>query len=115
MNTARLAEIIKAKRQADDLGLREVATITGISAPTLSRLERGVSLPDTETITKLASWLGVSMHDLLVGEDATLKAAQGLSTPAAVAVLVRADKKLSPAAQDALIRLFRVAYEQLAK
>lgn len=114
MNAHRLAEIIKAKRQADDLGLREVATITGISAPTLSRLERGVSLPDTKTMTKLAAWLDVSMHDLLFGEDATLKTAQGLSTPAAVAVLLRADERLSPEAVDALMRLFRVAYEQLA-
>lgn len=113
MNAARLAEIIKAKRQADNLSLREVAKITGISTSTLSRLERGIA-PDLEVWFALREWLGVSLDDLLFGEVAELRTAQVLSTPAAVGVLLRFDKKLSGEAADALIHLFRVAYGQLA-
>lgn len=114
MNAARVAEIIKVKRQVDGLSLREAAKLTGISSATLSRLERGIASESGVWIA-LRNWLDVSLDDLLFGEVAELKTAQALSTPAAVAVLLRADKRLSPEAIDALIRLFCVAYEQLAR
>lgn len=39
--------------------LREIAEQTGVSAPTLSRLERGTT-PDLETFFALCMWLDVS-------------------------------------------------------
>lgn len=40
--------------------LREIADLTGVSAPTLSRLERNGTTPDLETFFALCVWLDVS-------------------------------------------------------
>lgn len=115
-NLARLGEIIKAKRQEAGLGLRAAAEESGISASTLSRLERGVgAAPDSETITKLSEWLEASVDDLLFGGEAKFKELEELSTPEIIAVHLRADKNLSPETATALADLFRAAYKQLAK
>lgn len=115
-NLARLGEIIKAKRQEAGLGLRAAADESGISASTLSRLERGIgAAPDAETMSKLSEWLNASVDDLLFGGEAKFKELEGLSTPDIIAVHLRADKKLSPETADALVHLFRAAYTQLAR
>ncbi len=115
-NMARLGEIIKAKRQEAGFGLRAAADESGISASTLSRLERGIgAAPDAETMSKLSEWLQASVDDLLFGGEAQFKELEGLSTPDAIAVHLRADKKLSPETAEALAQLFRAAYKQLAR
>jgi transcriptional regulator with XRE-family HTH domain len=115
-NLARLGEIIRAKRQEAGLGLRAAAEESGISASTLSRLERGIgAAPDAETMTKLSDWLKASVDDLLFGGEAQFKETEGLSTPEIIAVHLRADKRLSHETAEALVQLFRAAYTQLAR
>lgn len=53
----RFVAVLQAK--ARDYPLREVALQTGISAATLSRLERGKA-PDLETFFAVCSWLGAA-------------------------------------------------------
>lgn len=48
--------MLKFKRQAQHLGLRELCDQCGVSIPTLSRFERGHSL-DAETFLKIVEWL----------------------------------------------------------
>ncbi|MCB0124905.1 MAG: helix-turn-helix transcriptional regulator [Caldilineaceae bacterium] len=115
-NLARLGEIIKAKRQEAGLGLRAAAEESGISASTLSRLERGIgAAPDAETMTKLSEWLEASVDDLLFGGEAKFKELEALSTPDIIEVHLRADKNLSDETAKALADLFRAAYRQLAR
>lgn len=115
-NLARLGEIIKAKRQESGLGLRAAAEESGISASTLSRLERGLgAAPDAETMTKLSDWLKASVDDLLFGGEAKFKKLEDLPTPDIIEVHLRADKNLSPETAKALADLFRAAYKQLAR
>lgn len=45
-------------------GVREVATEIGISAATLSRVERG-NLPDLDTFAKVCKWLRLDPAELL--------------------------------------------------
>jgi len=68
--------LIKDKRKKAGLGVREAADACGISAATMSRLERGGSpqLPDASTLTKLANWLGVSVADLLKHKESGVQA-----------------------------------------
>lgn len=114
MNATRLGIIIKAKRQSAGLGLRSVAAQIGISASTLSRLERGIgAAPDAETMIKLAKWLEASVDDLLFWGGTKFEKSEELSTLDQIAVCLRTDKKLSPDAAEALIQLFRVAYLQV--
>ncbi len=116
INLARLGEIIRAKRQEAGLGLRTAADESGISASTLSRLERGIgAAPDAETMSKLSEWLKASVDDLLFGGEARFKELEELSTPDVIAVHLRADKNLSADTARALENLFRAAYAQLAR
>ena len=114
----RIALLIKAKRREADLGVREAATACGISAATLSRLERGINpqLPDASTLTKLAKWLGTNVNDLLVQNETDSEVSPPQhTTPEFVEVHLRADKNLTPDTADALSKMFRHLYENVAK
>ena len=114
----RISLMIKAKRRETNLGVREAATDCGISAATLSRLERGVTpqLPDASTLTKLAKWLGVSVSDLLNHKEHDGEAGMPEhTTPEFVEVHLRADKNLAPETADALAKMFKQLYDNVAK
>jgi len=114
----RISVLIKAKRRENDLGVRAAAAESGVSAATLSRLERGVlqNLPDTGTLTKLAHWLGVSLNNLLAS-GGKIRGDKGpvTTTPEVVEVHLRADKNLSLETADALAKMFKVLYDNAAK
>jgi len=52
----KLGEVLRKWRVMADLGIREVAADMGISAATLSRIERGESM-DGRTLGRIWSWL----------------------------------------------------------
>lgn len=117
---ARISALIKAKRREKGLGLRAAAVECGLSPSTLSRLERGVSssLPDADTLAKLANWLDVSVGFLLLEQDQDKEHDEDgpeLTTPEVVEVHLRADKRLSPKTAEALATMFRLLYEQLTQ
>jgi transcriptional regulator with XRE-family HTH domain len=115
---ARISALLKAKRKEKNIGLRAAAQESGVSPSTLSRLERGVasSLPDADTLAKLANWLNVSIGFLL-----SEQAKEGdenepeLTTLEIVEVSLRADKNLSPETAEALAGMFRLLYEQFTR
>lgn len=112
----RIALQIRAKRRESDTSLREAAEDSGISAATLSRLERGLSatLPDAQTLTKLAVWLEISV-DALIGEEfsrSEQSTPRESTLPELVEVHLRAEKNLAPETAQALAQMFRALYEQ---
>ena len=126
-----LGELIRAKRKANRLTLAQAACESGVSAATLSRLERqasgsaknGVprlpSMPDTRTLAAVAQWLDVSL-DRVVAMPTPPPAHgvphyEGETVPDIVAAHLRADPKLNQETAEALVRTFRVAYEQFAQ
>lgn len=115
---ARISTLLKAKRNERDIGLRAVAQESGVSASTLSRLERGVasSLPDADTLTKLASWLNVPIGFLLSEQfKESEESDPELTTVEIVEVSLRADKNLSPETAEALAEMFRLLYKQFTQ
>jgi len=114
---AHIGALVQAKRREQKLGLRAASEQSGISASTLSRLERGVatSLPDVETLSKLSTWLQVPVGSLMAAELPTQEAAPDLSTPEVVEVHLRADKNLSRETAEALSKMFKLLYEQFAQ
>lgn len=110
-----LSEELRRRREADGLTLRDVEAATGISAATLSRIERG-STPDFDIVKKLAKWL-----DVVVGTEEA-----GIGTPKTDAELkrtievhLRADKnlsaKLARSIADAFDLVMRVEIEKAKK
>lgn len=109
-----LGDRLRAKRRSQKLSIRQAAEETGVSAPTLSRVERG-HLPDSENLLRLARWAGLRI------DPATARAARNrgvhdpsASTLEAIELHLRADKHLTRDDAEALTEMFRVAYEHLA-
>jgi transcriptional regulator with XRE-family HTH domain len=117
-----LGELVRARRKEEQLTQSQVAERIGVSAATLSRLERyalGSPDPDVTTLSKVTRWLGVSLADLIVtepGEEVQerVRINRG-NTPALVDAHLRADRRLDPKTAAALSELFRAAYDQFAK
>lgn len=98
--------------------IREAAREVGVSAPTLSRIERGLHLPERENLLKIARWAGVRMDPMLYpnarrARNVVMHEPLG-STVEAVELHLRADKNLSRDDAEALSELFRVAYETVS-
>lgn len=111
---ANISAKIKAKRRETGLGLRASAEQSKVSASTLSRIERGAatSIPDANTLNKLAKWLDTSVNSLLDIEEKPDNSPL-LTTPEIVEVHLRADKELSPKTAKSLATMFKMMYEQL--
>ncbi len=110
---ARISALIKAKRREEGIGLRDAAEASGVSASTLSRLERGAatSLPDSATLTKVGEWLGLSLASLLSEKEKASGSEPELTTPEVVEVHLRADRELSPETAKALAEMFKTLYQ----
>jgi len=114
----RISLLIMSKRREADLGVREAAADCGISAATLSRLERGITpqLPDASTLTKLAKWLGTTVTELLSPNESEVESSMPEhTTPEFIEVHLRADKNLTPETADALSNMFKQLYDNVAK
>jgi len=128
LNIVELGEYVKRKRQEDKLSLRDVAVNINVSASTLSRIENGIGTPDSATLARLASWLGIPLERLMKGSllNGIEEGARGEvytepviyypteSTPNIVEAHLRADRNLKPEMAKALAELFRVAYSQFS-
>ncbi|MBA3617990.1 MAG: helix-turn-helix transcriptional regulator [Acidothermales bacterium] len=65
-----LAKILRAKRAALHLSMRQVEAVSGVNSATIVRLERGSILtPQPETLKALASALDLSVSDLFAVAD----------------------------------------------
>ena len=97
MNILKLSKLLVEKR--GERGVREFAREIGISAATLSRIERG-KLPDIETFGKLCSVLKVDPADIL--EIDNIEAQTTVVSPNVIAAVhFKADAHYSlQAAQD---------------
>ena len=121
VNTEELGRAIRRRREELGLSLRDVATLTAVSASTLSRIENGTGKPDAENIARLTSWLDVPMERILSGRHPQSEATNAVvyypqePTPEIVEAHLRADRNLTPETAAALSELFRVAYTQFSR
>jgi transcriptional regulator with XRE-family HTH domain len=98
LNGDLLSTLIQEKRKG--ISIREAAAKAGVGFSTLARLERKAAIkPDLDTLTRIASWLGVSVAVLFAQ-----------SQP--VQAHLRARKQLSSTTADALRTLILRARKQ---
>jgi transcriptional regulator with XRE-family HTH domain len=100
-----LGRMVKQRRAAEGLSLRDVARQTDISTSTLSRIENG-STADTEQVITLTRWVGITVERL---SDPLTE-----SVPQQVKAIILADPKLTPDEREALCSTFSVLYRQMA-
>ena len=101
-------ERLKRARRQRNLSLRDVAEEIGVSASTLSRIERGAGAPDLPTLNKLIDWLEIRPDAVY-----QIKRRSSKSVPEEVEVLLRADKEIDPKTATTLARIFRTAYKEM--
>jgi transcriptional regulator with XRE-family HTH domain len=107
-----LAARIRARRRDLGIGMREAARQIGVSAATLSRVERGGHLPDRENLFRFQRWLEPD-----AGGDPAQREPHtpGASTMEAVELHLRADPDLTEEDAEALARMVRLAYGRMAR
>jgi transcriptional regulator with XRE-family HTH domain len=65
-----LAELLRTRRQAADMSMRQLALATGLSVSIISKLEAGLLLnPLPETLKAIARVLAVPISDMFVTAD----------------------------------------------
>lgn len=74
--TAQLGRVIHALRRERGLSQAELAALTSLRQPNLSRIENGMVMPRRATLEKLALALGVNATDLLSPERVQMVEAQ---------------------------------------
>ncbi len=99
-----LAAELKTRRTRLGLSLREVEIETGISAATLSRIERG-SLPEVGVIEKLAKWLKVNVT-AAQSDGMGVKTDEDLKRT--IAVHLRANRNVSESTARAIADAFDI-------
>jgi transcriptional regulator with XRE-family HTH domain len=99
-----LGAALRRRRGEERQTLRDIEERTGISAATLSRIERG-HRPDTAVIKKLAEWLGVNVY-AAGDESSEIRTDEDLKNQ--IAVHLRANKKLSEDVAHAIVQAFDV-------
>lgn len=121
-----LGRLVRRKRTVEKLTLKQAAAQVGVSAATLSRLERQyfhpeekgkpASKPDTDTLVAITSWLDLTMNQVLTVDSGSQVAGaseqEDVFLPDAVEAHLRADRNLKPEDAAVLGRIFRAAYQQ---
>ncbi len=125
-----LGEMIRQKRQAERLTLSQAAQQSGVSAATLSRLERqqmksgddgearGYHEPDMRTLAAITRWLDIAIDRVADVQNPPpahhIPHRENETTPDIVRAHLRADPNLSDTAAEALAELFRLTYTQFS-
>jgi transcriptional regulator with XRE-family HTH domain len=117
INVSIFGSRLKRIRKKRELTLEQVAESTGVSVPTLSRIERGASDDiGSGTLLALSAWMGTSVKRLTEKPAPRMKGGKIVEdTPEIVDLYLRADKNLNQGTATALSKMFRLAYETLAK
>jgi transcriptional regulator with XRE-family HTH domain len=103
-------QAIDATRRARRVTWKDVASASGISASSLTRMAQG-KRPDVDTLAALATWSGITT-------DQFIRPVQQRSRPEPLALIsaqLRDDPHLSPDAQSTLDEMIKLTYERLRR
>lgn len=105
-NAAKLGAMLKARRRAKRLTLRDLADEIDVSLNTLSRVERGY-LPDLRNFQRIVDWLEVPAGIFLEPSS------DELTTPEVIARHLRSDQRLSREAASEIAGIVEDMYRSL--
>lgn len=103
-----LGAMLKARRRAKRMTLRDLADEIDVSFNTLSRVERG-HLPDLKNFRRIVDWLEVPAEMFLDPLE------QELSTPEIIARHLRSDARLTREAASQIAKLVEDMYRSVLR
>jgi transcriptional regulator with XRE-family HTH domain len=107
-DTAGFYDALDSARQARRKNWKQVASESGVSASTLTRIAQG-KRPDIDGLAALAAWSGLAADDYVRSETDRPEP----EPLARITTYLRSDKNLSREAATALDELIKVTYERL--
>lgn len=99
---------LDAARVARRLTWKNIASESGVSASTLTRMAQG-KRPDVDGLAALAIWSGLNVDDFVRTEESKAQA----EPLAMISTYLRSDKNLTPEAATALEELIKATYKRL--
>ena len=103
--TSPLGEFIRRQRELQELSMRQLADLVGISNPYLSQIEHGVREPSERVLEAIAESLHVSADALHEHGGRQDERAEEDAEPAVVAA-IRADARLTARERQALLEIY---------
>jgi transcriptional regulator with XRE-family HTH domain len=100
-----LGEFIRAQREMQELSMRQLANLVGISNPYLSQIERGLREPSEKVLDAIARNLELSAEALYEHGAPRTDDGEEIAEPAVVAA-IRADPGLSARQRQALLEVY---------
>jgi transcriptional regulator with XRE-family HTH domain len=100
-----LGEYIRRQRELQELSLRQLADLVGISNPYLSQIERGLREPSEKVLDAIARSLELSAEGLYEQGGRRRGEEDDEETPAVVAA-IRADRSLTARQRQALLEVY---------
>ena len=98
-----LGEFIREQRDLNNISLRQLAKLAGVSNPYLSQIERGLRKPSAEILQQIAKALRISAEALYV-QAGILEKRQGSGL---VADAVHADEGLNERQKQVLLEIYQ--------
>jgi transcriptional regulator with XRE-family HTH domain len=99
--TSPLGEFIRRQRELQELSMRQLADLVGISNPYLSQIERGLREPSEKVLEAIAQNLQLSAD--AIDEHSGRSAAEEESD---VVIAIRADPSLTVRERQALLEIY---------
>ena len=100
-----LGEYIRRQRELQELSLRQLAGLAGISNPYLSQIERGLREPSEKVLDAIARSLELSAEGLYEQGGRRREDEDDEEEPAVV-VAIRADRALTARQRQALLEVY---------
>lgn len=102
--TSPLGEFIRRQRELQELSMRQLADLAGISNPYLSQIERGLREPSEKVVEAIAENLQLSADALYEHGGREVDAEEG--DESAVVAAIRADPRLTARERQALLEVY---------
>jgi transcriptional regulator with XRE-family HTH domain len=99
-------EYIRRQRELQELTMRQLADLVGISNPYLSQIERGLREPSERVVEAIADNLEMSAESLKRHRRRSAETGGGDGEEPPVVAAIRAEKALSAAQRRALIEIY---------
>jgi transcriptional regulator with XRE-family HTH domain len=97
-----IGEFIRRQRELQDMSMRQLANLAGISNPYLSQIERGLRAPSERVLDAIAQQLELSADAL----HAHARAAREPEGESDVEAAIRADPALTARQRQALLEVY---------
>lgn len=106
-----LGEIIRTQRRVAQMSLRRLASLSSVSNPYLSQIERGLHEPSFRVLQAVADALDVSVEAMLADAGMlrrrSAEVQESAPAPSATERAIDADDRLSPDQKAALLATYR--------